>query len=438
VTADAASNREQTAEVGMIMNTGWFAKFFVVGLTATALTGCGDVVVKVQKKSKSAEIKSVENQNSVSGDLALTSAEDFLKHLDNLKGAAADIIIKQLASRDYAGEFRTAVRKYRSFLIERARMPVKIDDSFYAQSSEQCRKTGISLNMDQSNEFLGLILKTALLAKMGEVSAGNLNPGLSKEIAAISKLIMSELGLKIEGDASVDKSGDASTKRGKFSISLMDIEGETINGELVDAQTKARDAAEVLTIEFERSLGADLVGTFTANISISALVGEGETETLAAMMKVEREKLDGRFVHGLAFETGVAGLAPNYKRAMTFEQTGEGNKQIKLTDILSPGMKGETTFVTVLDIEKGTQCKFVADDTNKAVDPSVTDPGKKTDDTTDDLKKDSTTPDVVDDGKKGEETPVVVPSKPTVIDPSVSTQPGQGPGQHNTPGQHVN
>ena len=402
------------------MNTGIFKKS-LVAVTALSsiiiLTGCGDVVVKVEKKSKSAEIKST--GDAPAGELNLNNAEDFLRHLDGLKVNATDLIIRQLASKDYVGEFRAAVRNYRSFLIERARMPVSIDDSFYTQSAEQCRKTGVSLNMDEANEFLGLILKTALLAKIGEVSATNLNPGLSKEIAAISRLIMAELGVKIEGTADVTKADGVTTSKGKFSLSLAAIQGEMIKGAPISAEMIARDAAEVLSVEFERALGADMIGTFGATFSVGSLIGEGQIETFSGSIKVERSKAEGRFVHQLEFAVGAEGQSANYKRAMKFEQHGEKARELKVSDTIAPGMKGEATFVTIIDLEKGTQCKV--------------DLGKQ-----DDLKKDVVveTPVTPEEPKKDAPTPdegnkVVDPSKPVVTNPT--------PGQHNnSPGQHSN
>ena len=173
-------------------------KILVAKLTTlvcvTSLSGCGDLVVKVQKKPKDVNLSTMSETGN--GSANLNGAENFLKPLDDLKVVAADLLIKQMAKKDYRGEFRSAVRNYRTFLIEKSAQPITGGEEFYT-SSEDCRKTGLSLNMDKANDFLGMILKTSVLAKISEVSANNLNPGLSKEIAAVSQLIMLELGVKI-------------------------------------------------------------------------------------------------------------------------------------------------------------------------------------------------------------------------------------------------
>lgn len=320
------------------------------GLSLTMLSGCGNLIVKVQKKPKDVDLKSVENLSA----LNLSSADDFLKQVDSLKAIGVDLLLKELAKRDYRAEVRAAIRKYRSFLIERAQGPVQIDDSFYF-SGENCRKTGLSLNMEQANGFLGLILKTAVLAKLSEVNAGKLNPSLgaaSKELAAISQVIMMELGLKIKGDVSVDDSGDVTKTTGTVSIQLTDYAGEKI-----DDATKKADATQVLSMSFTRALGANYIGTFDATIEVTHEVSAGVVETLQAKLGVERKTVSDNFVHGVKLALGVKDKAPKYVRGMTFEQLKENNKQIKIADTLKTATGTDVTYVSIIDIEKGTQCK---------------------------------------------------------------------------------
>jgi hypothetical protein len=159
---------------------------------ASNVVACGDIVLKVDKKGNSANTASA-------GQVSLVASEDFLKHLDNLKVIASDMLIKELASKDYVGSFRKSFRKYRQFIIERGENYQLRGDGFYTGSSE-CRDLGLSVNMNEMDETLGMLLKTAVLAKVSEVSAAKLNPSISKELSAISQLILRELGLEVAGN----------------------------------------------------------------------------------------------------------------------------------------------------------------------------------------------------------------------------------------------
>jgi len=410
----------------------WTAQIVALAC-ATSLTGCGDLVVKVQKKPKDVQLKSM---NDGDGSANLNGAEDFLKHLDGLKVVAADMLIKQMAKKDYRGEFRAAVRNYRTFLIERASKPITGGEAFYT-SADECRKTGLSLNMDKANDFLGMILKTAVLAKIGEVSAKNLNPGLSKELAAVSQLIMLELGVKIEGDASVDKSESATTSKGKVKISLNAIDGELVDGEAVSEEMKARDAAEVLTLEFSRDLGEDYVGSFNAKISLSHLVGTA-TETVVGTLDINRKKIDSRFVHTAIIGVGKDGEKSAYARAMTFEQVDGKKHQVKITDSLNYGSEAEQSCASIVDVEKGTQYKMTLDAGKTA--PVIPEEPKKGDegdfipvDTDEDKPVAPVTPaDPVAPVTPADPVKPVDPGKP--VDPSKPGTPGQNAGQN--PGQN--
>ena len=85
-----------------------------LGLATTMVfAGCGNLVVKVQKKPKDVNLASLENFSS----LNLTNSEDFLKQLDALKVIGIDLIIKEIADRNYRADVRSAIRNYRKYLI---------------------------------------------------------------------------------------------------------------------------------------------------------------------------------------------------------------------------------------------------------------------------------------------------------------------------------
>lgn len=315
------------------------------------LTGCGDLVVKVNKKPRNVDLSSTSNFGALN--LDDPSRAGMLAALDNLKVVAVDLLIKELAKQDYRSEVRGQIRKYFDFLAKKASGPVSFEDRFYA-SEDECRESGLNFNMSKMDNAYGMILKTAVLAKLSEVNAGKINPGLSKEIQAIGQIILKELGLEIKGDVDVSKEGETTTTKGKFSLKLMAIDGEDIS-----AEQKAKDAAQILEVSFERALGTNYIGHFDSTLALSHLDAAGESTKMLGSVSIKREAIDSLFVHTAAFEFGPEGEPASYSRAMTFKQMADNKKQIQVMDTINPKNADlQSTYVTLIDLDAGTQCKL--------------------------------------------------------------------------------
>jgi hypothetical protein len=346
------NNNEVTVKKPFAIFSRLAAGLITIALASTA-TGCGDIVLKVDKKGNSASVAS-----SDAAKTSLTSSEDFLKHLDNLKVIASDMLVKELASKDYVGNFRKSFRKYRQFIIERGEGYQLRADSFYT-SDASCRDTGLKVNMNEMDDALGMIARSAVLAKISETSASKLNPAISKEMAAVSQLILRELGLEVVGQSQVDKTDDATITSSQVVMRLKEIPGEKIDGEPVAAETKARDAAETLTLQFTRSLGAGSVGHFDARITAKQLVNiaSGATKDVLGTITVDRFKEENKFVHTVFMTVAKAGETAHFSRALTFRQDTSSNTAIQVVDTLNAGLDGQESYATVIDIQKGSQCK---------------------------------------------------------------------------------
>lgn len=375
------------------MRPNFIAKLALIGFAATS---CGNITVQVKKDSKASTLQgSTDSKAAPTDNFSLAKPADFLKNIDDLRSTAADIIVKKLASADYVGKFRSGVRNYRKFLIAHARKQVTLGDSFYSDSSKQCRDGGLNLNIDNDNEVLGLILETAIIAKIGETNVGKLNAGLTKEMQALSQFITMELGVDIQGESSADKSGDIEITTGKVTIKLKPIAGEAI-----DDATKAADAKEVLTLSFERRLGKDMVGTFHADLALTDM----DDSIVQANFDISRAKDGDHHNHVATVTMGVKGQTPNYARQITVSDIPGQPKKFNFTDVLNIGTANESINKTVVDAEKGTQCKISANSTD--------DSGKPTG----------------DHGKDLDPTPSPSPTA-TPIPGSNTSNPGQSPNQ---------
>ncbi len=354
----------------------WMKTVGMVVVGAMLLSGCS-VIVKVSKKGKNSNLSS----SAVPAEkMSLTDGSiNYLDGIDEVTKARAVLIDKLIASyngQDWPKKFREAVRKYREFLIQKGQEEVKINDSFYT-SAEDCRDIGLNFNMEDADQFLGQILQTALLAKLSETSKLHLNPEITKVVVIVQKLIELETGVKIEipEDTKVEEVEDGI----KISSAAIKI---SIVGDLPDDPATAADKAEVLTLQFTRTLGMEVgkADTFEAKVSVVHLLDEaaGTTETLSATITAKRENVDGRLVHTAGFKVSTNDTA-RYHREVAFEQINASQQIIKITDtILVP--TGSSPVVTYVNVEKGQQCKTpFADDVSKP-ESEPTDDGEPIDD----------------------------------------------------------
>ena len=376
-------------------------------ITATFAASCA-INVKVKKDAKNSGLNSASSSSA-----NLDGAQDFLKQLDGLRTTAADLIVKQMAQHDYVGAFRGSVRKYRSFMIENAGKPIVITDSFYTDPSKDCRSSGLSLNADDHNEMLGMIMKTVVLAKLSETDVGKLNAGLAKEMQAVVQFITMELGVDIVGTSEVTDIDGVKTTKGNVKIKLKPIEGEKI-----DDATKRRDEVEVLSLNFERALGSDMIGTFAATIDL-AYEQAGLPSEAAGIITVSRVKEGENHIHDVQMSMGVKGENPSYTRQIIVKDIVSDSMKYDFTDVLNAGTDKESRFDSVIDLKAGTQCKGKSISSDEQA-------------TSEDKTEDNSAPSKVnsDESSKTE--------IPVVVQPSKSTQsPTQSPvqGKVSTPTQ---
>ncbi len=323
-------------------------KPLVAILTTLNILACTPITVHTTKKGKDLN----GSAPKAAADLKLNSATDLLNQLDGLKTVAADALIKELASKDYRAELRQSIRKYRAYLIEHGTSQVNDIHPFYI-SGDLCRYTPVNFNADEAYGLLGVILKTAVLAKVSEVNAAKINKELSADLAAIGQMILLEVGIKVDGDIDVIAVDDITQTTGKVTISLLPIADEAI-----DEATKKADALEVLSLTFNRSLGQHYVGTFEALLQVPHLNSSGAVENVQAKLAIDRKNQDERFVHTLVLNVGKNNDSSTYARKMVFEQDPAKRTTLKVTDIFNANKPGEKSYITTIDTEALKQCKI--------------------------------------------------------------------------------
>lgn len=310
------------------------------------------VKVQVKKDAKNSGLSSTTTSSTAN----LHEGDDFLKQLDGLRTTAADLIVKQLATHDYVGAFRGSVRKYRSFIIDKSAKKVLITDSFYSDSSKDCRSSGLSLNLDNNNEMLGMILKTVVLAKLSEADMGKINTALAKEMQAVVQFITMELGVDIQGTSTVADVNGMKVTKGNVAIKLKPIDGELIDGKPIDEATKKADDVQVLNLNFERALGEDNTGTFVATMDLP-YEKDGASSEATGNITVSRVKEADQHVHDIVMTMGTKGETPTYTRELIVKDVKAEPTKFEFLDIMNVGTNDETRNSSIIDLKAGTQCK---------------------------------------------------------------------------------
>jgi hypothetical protein len=320
-------------------------------LAAVSFVGasCSDVVIKVNKKSKQSELAS-STESERAG--ATSNAEDFLKDMDNLRAVAFDMLMKQIKGQDFQSAVRGAIRDMRSHLVREASKPHNPSLMNFDQSAIKCTNEKLNLDYDQAHKYLGVILKSAVLAKLSEQSSKALNANLSADAAAIAQLILNEVGLKVEGDSKIERDGETVTTSGAFKLSLVPFQDES-------AELQERDAKESIDLKFSRVAGEGNDGSFEATLSASELAADKTLVTYEMLVKVSRNKVDGKMVYRSSMAVGKKGVDAHLTRALVIEEV-EAKKYRIIDEISSGGTAKQSAFVVDIGA-MSQQCKIQKD-----------------------------------------------------------------------------
>lgn len=341
-------------------------KIVMVALAAFS-TACGDLVIKVEKKGKgSSSLSSAQAEKDSN-----MSEELMTKDLDALRSMALEALIKELKGKDFRTEARSQIRTYRRFLIEQStRDPNALLLDFDKNSIECNAKGELNMDIQKANKALGIILKTAVLAKLSEESAKALNSKFASEARAIGQLIMKEVGLKIDGDTIVTKSGQTTHTKANVTIKLVPFPDET-------ASVQESDKNEILSMSFERAVGEHTTGTFDADVAVTEKKDGSIIKHVMAIKTLRERSANGLYYQSAEMRLGLDGHAPHYERVTEFDQYKK--KKVRVTDsIRIDGDKlNQKTKTFVIDLSQLDRCKLTDDDSGK---PTGSDDGDDDDD----------------------------------------------------------
>ena len=186
-------------------------KLFKVAIWATAVgvIGCSDIVIKVNKKSKSQtqseESGNLSKEKYAGEEVTPENVYDFLKDQDKIKELAAVALIDQLKNRDFRSKFRKAVRDLRESIVRNAETEHEYGNPLFdAIDDLECsdiNKEGIHALAGKKS--LGIILKGTLLSKLSSKVAVSLDMNsLDEETLKVISIVLFDMGVtfkNIEG-----------------------------------------------------------------------------------------------------------------------------------------------------------------------------------------------------------------------------------------------
>lgn len=312
---------------------------------ALSMTACGDLVIKVDKKSKSQDEHTLSSIDSQRTNGAVENAADFLKDMDNLRAVAVELLLQQLDGQDFRQVLRESIRKYRAELIKQSQSSIK--GSLLDASAISCDEGKLDLNLAEANKYLGVIMKSAVLAKLSDASAAAMNSKLATEASAISRLLLKEIGLKVEGDSIVTNKDGQTVTSGDLSISLTPFDTD-------DAETQAKDASETININFTRSVGEKRTGTFDAVISVTQMINKELVETNELKLIANRTFKDGLSTHETAMSIGKKGSIADFSRSTVFQEVEP--MVVRVVDSISHKGNETKTTASILDLNEAGKC----------------------------------------------------------------------------------
>lgn len=329
------------------------------------ISGCGNLVIKIQKKPNSSQLHTEESVQVKKNVFELS--DDFLADIDSLKNLTIDEFFNTAKGKDFRDAIRAGFREYRSQMIAYIKAP---SDPKHLEFDPQwiCANNKLNLNIEDINKYLGPIFKISALASLKQKAAKALNQNLADHIDGITALILGELGIKVLGNTEVDNNGEMIITKAKLDVSLIPFDSDP-------QEIQEKDKKENLIIEFVRELKNNDEGTFNGTIIITEKTDNNEQKinTYKSDIDITRKIIDKNKI--LFRHSGIMKLSLNdketYTRKIQIDQIDESAQKFKINDIIK--IYGKEESVKTIDVDFVQMCK-VTNITEEKQDPPKTQP----------------------------------------------------------------
>ena len=255
----------------------------ILALSTGMVVGCKDIVVKVGKKEKKADI--VQNSSAEDGDLQPNiqprDMEYYLYNLDNLRDTPADKLIQRL-EKNWRLIFRREFRALRDGILAAAERQHSYQDGIYFNVGTECSELRkADLGQFDSIEFLPNLLEGSFLAYLTSEDSKKLNPDLEPALDISAHLILFELGMQGKGWSEVEVKDEVTYSKSRI---LWKVDSEIQD----PPEELAKDDVSV-GFDFIRGLKNGKPKNFSLVVHVGRGVFEGTPEGPQYRMEVTSE-----------------------------------------------------------------------------------------------------------------------------------------------------
>jgi len=345
---------------------------------------CKSLTVELGKKQNTSETKELGNSEDQSARLYLSwnSMEDNLERLEELKKEGARAFLERYQNEGRV-LLRSLFRQFRDSVVRNAQTEHNYGLSMLGSLVPgQCKVLKNPQDLFAMEDYGDIrpLLQTAVLSKLRASDAPQLNPSLPASIDTVTKLVFFELGVKLDGVSSFEKTNIAEIMKADIAMQVVHEQGEPM--EMQDADGRS----------FRFSFVHDASADGNQRLDLEALVAKGIYEKAPEgsqdflRMSYSKQKTwqvlevkNGRRVQGEP-ESLV------YSRRIALYPASPGGKQWKLVDTTRYQMAGAQSRSFSIDYDKREVCALAqggkeppVPETPPGKDPGPTHPHPKPD-----------------------------------------------------------
>ncbi|WP_159455100.1 PASTA domain-containing protein [Pseudobacteriovorax antillogorgiicola] len=317
------------------------------------LLGCKDIVVKVGKKEKQANLdQEAASQGSSSLDATMQprDLEFYLYNLDNLRNTPGDKLIERL-EQNWRLIFRREFRSLRDSLLAVAEREHSYQEGIYFNVGSECTElTQLDIAPTKGLDYLPKILEGSLLAFISSNDAKRLNPDLESAIDLSAHLILFELGMRGQGTSEVEEKDGITYSKSRI---VWKVDSEVQD----PAEDRVNDHLSV-SLDFIRGLKSGKPINFSLVISIAEGLYEGQV--VGPLHRIElQSEWDYPELDGMHVSNSVRIFRDDkirYSRQFFMEQTTKVSQVFLFRDTIRYGLPGETSRQAFVDFTKLEKC----------------------------------------------------------------------------------
>ncbi len=318
---------------------------------------CKSLTVQLGKKQTESETKDVNQSEDQSARLYLSwnSMEDNLARLEELKKEGARAFLERYQSEGRV-LLRSLFRQFRDSVVRNAHTEHNYGLSLLGSLQPgQCKILKNPQDLFSMEDYGDIrpLLETAVLSKIKASDANQLNPTLPGSIDTVTKLVFFELGVKLDGVSSFEKTDVAEFMKADIAMQVVHEQGEPMDMQEADSKS------------FRFSFVHEGAGE-NQRLELEAVVAKGiyEKTPEGSQDFLRMSYAKQKTWQALELKNGsrVEGQAENlvYSRRIALYPDAPNGKQFKLVDTIRFQMTGAESRSFRVDLDKREVCAVAA------------------------------------------------------------------------------